>query len=117
MITLHFNPQFDSGAWSGEPGKGICKIEDSYVGPMGLLTFLEVQLGITAHEKPQHEILATFTKAAKEVAERNPSVFFAKSLQLTPLATAGALLKWRDELVLSGWKANLSVPGADICDF
>ena len=110
MITLHFNPQFDSSAWSGEPGKGICKIEDSYVGPMGLLAFLEVQLGITAHEKPQHEILATFTKAAKEVAERNPSVFFAKSLQLTPLATAGELLKWRDELVLSGWKADLSVP-------
>ena len=110
MITLHFNPQFDSGAWLGEPGKGICKIENSYVGPMGLLSYLEVRLGITAQEKPQHEILATFTKAAKEIAERDPSVFFAKSLKLTPLATAGELLRWRDELVLSGWKADLSVP-------
>ena len=65
MITLHFNPQYDSGAWSGEPGKGVCKIEDSYVGPMGLLNWLEVRLGITAQEKAQHEILAAYAKAAQ----------------------------------------------------
>ena len=110
MITLHFNPQFDSGAWSGEPGKGNCKIGDSYVGPMGLLTFLEVKLGITALEQPQHELLTAYTKAAQDVSKKHPGVFFTKSLQLTPLATASELLKWRDELVLSGWKADTPVP-------
>ena len=109
MITLHFNPQYDSGAWSGEPGKGVCKIEDSYVGPMGLLTWLEVRLGITAQEKAQHELLAAYAKAAQSAANKNPVIFFAKSLQLTSLATAGELLKWRDELVLSGWKVDTPI--------
>ena len=110
MTTLHFSPQFDSGAWSGEPAKGNCKIEESYVGPLGLLAFLEVKLGITAQEKPQHEIVAAYTKAAQAVAATDPTIFFAKSLELTPLATAGELLRWRDELVLSGWKADTSIP-------
>ena len=78
MITLHFNPQYDSGAWSGEPGKGVCKIEESYVGPMGLLNWLEVRLGITAQEKAQHEILAAYAKAAKSAASKNPALFFGK---------------------------------------
>ena len=110
MTTLHFSPQFDSGAWSGEPAKGNCKIDESYVGPMGLLTFLEVKLGITAQEKPQHEIVAAYTKAAQAAATANHTIFFAKSLELSPLATAGELLRWRDELVLSGWKANTPIP-------
>jgi RecB family exonuclease len=110
MITLHFNPQYDSGAWSGEPVKGFCRIEDSYVGPLGLLTWLEVRLGITAQEKAQHEMLATYTKAAQQAANKNSAIFFAKSIQLTSLATADELLKWRDELVLSGWKVDTPIP-------
>ena len=110
MILFHFNPQYDSGAWSGEPGKGVCNIGESYVGPMGLLTMLEVRLGITAQEKAKHELLATYTKVALEAAKRNPDIFFAKSLRLTPLATAGELLKWRDELIFSGWKADTLIP-------
>ena len=93
MITLHFNPQYDSGAWSGEPGKGVCKIEDSYVGPMGLLNWLEVRLGITAQEKAQHEILAAYAKAAQQATNKNSAIFFAKSIRLTSLATADELLK------------------------
>lgn len=110
MITLHFNPQYDSGAWSGEPGKGVCKIEDSYIGPMGLLNWLEVRLGITAQEKAQHEILAAYAKAAQQATNKNSTIFFAKSIRLTSLATADELLKWRDELVLSGWKADMPIP-------
>ena len=110
MITLHFNPQYDSGAYSGEPGKGVSKFEESYVGPLGLLAYLEVRLGKTVLEKPQHVILADYTKAAQEAAGMNPTVFFADSLALSPLATAGELLRWRDELVLSGWKADSPIP-------
>ena len=110
MVTLHFNSQYDSGAWSGEPGKGVCKIEDSYVGPMGLLNWLEVRLGITSQEKAQHEILAAYAKAAKYAATKNSAIFFGKSIRLTLLATAEELLKWRDELVLSGWTVGFSIP-------
>jgi hypothetical protein len=110
MITLHFNPQYDSGAWSGEPGKGVAWFSEIHVGPSGLLGFLEVRLGITAREKPGHELLADFTKAAQAVAAKNKDVFFAQSLKLAPLATANELLRWRDELVLSGWEADTPVP-------
>lgn len=110
MITLHFNPQYDSGVWSGEPNKGSARFSESYVGPSGLLGFLEVRLGITAREKPGHENLADFTKAAQATATKNKDIFFAQSLALAPLATAGELLRWRDELVLSGWKVDTPLP-------
>ena len=110
MITLHFNPQYDSGAWSGEPGLGTSTFGESYVGPSGLLSDLEVRLGKTVHEQPQHVILAAYTKAAQEAVKKNPTLFFVDSLGLSPLATAGELLRWRDELVLSGWKADQPVP-------
>lgn len=118
MITLHFSPQFDSGAYSGEPGKGVSQFGESYVGPLGLLAFLEVRLGKTVREKPQHESLADYTKAAQEAARMDSEIFFADSLDLSPLATAGELLRWRDELVLSGWKADSPIlkqltPGAE----
>ena len=114
MITLHFNPQYDSGAWSGEPGKGVCKIEDSYVGPMGLLNWLEVRLGITAQEKAPHENLAAYAKAAQQATNKNSAIFFAKSIRLTSLATADELLKWRDELVRTS--RRLSDDGGPLAD-
>ena len=112
MITLHFNPQYDTGVWAGEPAQDSSRIGESYIGPMGLLSLLEVRLGLTASDIPLHETLAVYMKAAKEAFGKNPKIFFNKSLTLSPLATAQELLRWRDELVLAGWSAATVAPGA-----
>lgn len=110
MITLHFNPQYDSGAWAGEPARGTSRIGEAFVGPLGLLSDLEVRLGLTSPGKPDLEILAKYMSAAREAAKRNPSIFFKKSLELSPLATAQELLSWREELVLAGWNPVADLP-------
>ena len=110
MITLHFSPQYDSGAWAGEPARETSRIGEAFVGPLGLLSDLEVRLGLTSPAKPDLEILAQYMSSAQEVAKRNPSVFFGKSLELSPLATAQELLSWRDELVLAGWNPAADLP-------
>lgn len=83
---------------------------ECYTGPLGLLSFLEVRLGITAAEKPFHEILAVYLKAAREAASRDRDIFFRKSLGSFPLSTVRELLHWRDDLVLAGWSTESAVP-------
>ena len=112
MITLHFNPQYDTGVWAGDPARNGSRIGESYVGPMGLLSELEVRLGLTAGEKPLHETLSVYMTAAQEAAKNNLDIFFSQSLALSPLATAQELLRWRDELVLAGWRAETVAPAA-----
>lgn len=110
MITLHFNPHYDNGAWAGEPAAGESCIGESYFGPLGLLSKLEIILGVTAKDIPQHEILAVYIAAARVVAKNNHGAFFKESLDRFPLATAKELLNWRDELVLSGWSVPFVIP-------
>ena len=110
MIALHFNPCYDTGAWSGEPPAGSSRIGEGYVGPMGLLSALETRLGLTSPERPPHEVLSMYMNAAKGAAGQDPDIFFAKSLVLSPLTTAAELLRWRDELILAGWTAGTPVP-------
>lgn len=112
MITLHFNPQYDTGVWAGDPARNGSRIGESYIGPMGLLSELEVRLGLTAGEKPLHGTLAVYMTAAQEASKNNPKIFFSQSMALSPLATAQELLRWRGELVLAGWSAETVAPVA-----
>lgn len=109
-LTLIFNPAYDDGAFVPELAKGETRFYRRYVGPKGLLDELELRLGIKAKEPSRREQLAEYLKAANATAARDNNVFFAKSLKLSPLATAGELLSWRDELVMSGWTADSTIP-------
>lgn len=110
MITIHFSPEYDTGVWSGDPARGQGKLRESYTGPMGLLSQLEVRLGLTAPDKSSGEMLAAYLKAAQKAAAQSPDIFFRESLKLSSLATAEQLISWRDELILAGWSQNVVAP-------
>ena len=110
MITIHFSPEYDTGVWSGDPARGQGKLGESYTGPMGLLSQLEVRLGLTAPDKSSVEMLAAYLKAAQKAVAQAPDIFFKESLELSPLATAEELLTWRDELILAGWSKDVVIP-------
>lgn len=109
MIKLIFNPYYDRGVWTPDPGLGKCHTSLKYVGPMGLIDELSMRLGLTGLDQPQHEILCSWYKTIKAVTEEaNP--FYKESFEIEPLAVAERLLQWRDALVMCGWTPETVLP-------
>ncbi|WP_205700367.1 PD-(D/E)XK nuclease family protein [Crenobacter intestini] len=70
------------------------------VGPLGMLNFLETQLGLLRVETPQVERILQFRDVLKKMdaADR----FYHRSFQADELGTAQTLLAWRDQWHLHG---------------
>ncbi len=100
-MLLYFGLALDEEPWRMQtpPWQGIF-----YVGPQGLLNVLEAHLGL-AGAKPLDEYLRIeqYRQLLIQYLHADPGVFFAESFAADPLATATALLEYRDELVLAGW--------------
>ena len=109
MIKLIFNPYYDSGVWTPDPGLGKCMTSRKYVGPMGLIDELSMRLGLTGLDQPQHEILCSWYKVIKDVIEE-ADPFYKESFEIEPLAVAERLLQWRDALVMCGWTPETVLP-------
>ena len=108
-MKLVFNPYYDNGVWTPDPGEGTCITAQKYVGPQGLVEELTMRLGLTSLEKPQHEILYSWYAAIKDaVAKAEP--FYKGSFEIEPLAVAERLLAWRDALVMCGWTPETELP-------
>lgn len=109
MIKLIFNPYYDRGAWTPDPGQGICDLGQKHVGPTGLIDELSMRLGLTGLDRPQHEILCSWYKTIKAVTEE-ADPFYKESFEIEPLAVAERLLQWRDALVMCGWTPETVLP-------
>ncbi|MBX2929231.1 MAG: PD-(D/E)XK nuclease family protein [Saprospiraceae bacterium] len=100
-MLLYFGLALEDDPWRMEapPWGGIF-----YVGPQGLLNVLEAHTGL-AGAQPLDEYLRIeqYRQLLKEHLEQAPEAFFAESFHADPLATATALLEYRDELLLAGW--------------
>ena len=111
MIKLIFNPYYDRGVWTPDPGLGKCHTSLKYVGPMGLIDELSMRLGLNGREKPRHEILYSWYMAIKDaVATDEAGPFYKGSFEIEPLAVAERLLAWRDALVMCGWTPETVLP-------
>lgn len=100
-MLLYFGLALEDEPWRMEtpPWGGIF-----YVGPQGLLNVLEAHTGL-AGAQPLDEYLRIeqYRQLLKEHLEQAPEAFFAESFHADPLATATAMLEYRDELLLAGW--------------
>lgn len=76
------------------------------VGPLGLLNLLERELGLSGSYLSIMERKIVYRKILGEFLLQNPSAFFAKSFEIDPGGVSVELLKYRDQLVLSGWNKN-----------
>lgn len=109
MIKLIFNPYYDRGVWTPDPGKGLCVKEQKYVGPKGLISELCLRLGLPDLESPGHEVLYSWYASIKGILDcQDP--FYKASFEIEPLAVAQRLLSWRDALVIYGWTPETDLP-------
>ena len=76
-------------------------------GPKTFLELLEMRLGLAPVPWDESTRLLAFRKALDTAGKKEPR-FYGKSFSLDPLGSAKVLLRWRDELRLSGWTAELA---------
>ncbi|MGA9519811.1 MAG: PD-(D/E)XK nuclease family protein [Myxococcaceae bacterium] len=97
-MNLHFEPDFDSGAWPGPLAKAQATFGEAWVGTQRLLAILETQLGLSAPVLGAAERIGALLKPLANVPG-----FHSGSYEVDPIGVARALLHLRDELALSGW--------------
>lgn len=107
---IYFNPAFDGGCLSSEPGAGEACFGARHMGVLALLDELELRSAMTAKRVPSYENLSMYLEAAKRTADNDGSVFFAQSLRSSPFSVASEMMRWRNQLVLSGWDHENPLP-------
>ncbi|MEM7102570.1 MAG: PD-(D/E)XK nuclease family protein [Bacteroidota bacterium] len=103
-MTIIFGLEFDDVVFPVLPEReGVTTIGDQYLGPKGLLLFLEGQLGI-ADPGSENDYLRIeqYRQYLSKHLVNHPQAFFADSFEADQLGTAITLLEWRDELILGG---------------
>jgi hypothetical protein len=80
-------------------------LESPNRGPLGLLQILETRLGLKAKTTTTLRRVVQFRGVLEKLAAERPT-FYAESLKKDPYAVAETLLRWRDELVVSGWNGQ-----------
>ena len=75
----------------------------------GLLTFLELRLGLHTVSKSENDRLVGYYKCVREymkVHKDEADNQLYDSYTVSPLATSREMLKWRDALAVCGWNKN-----------
>lgn len=73
----------------------------SLVGPLGFLSILETQLGLSALHPSQAERIVQYQDCLRRLDSEQR--FYHRSFATDPLGTAAYLLDWRDKWILFGW--------------
>ncbi len=101
-IRVRFGLDLD-GARGWPPAN---RLGDSTLGPMGLLTLLETQLGIRHLLARDGERVVAYRAALQ--AANSPARFYHASFAADALGTAATLLEWRDLWCLHGWTGSFA---------
>jgi hypothetical protein len=74
------------------------------VGPLGLLSILERDLGLSGDYMDAMFRVTWYSVALKEHLVTESDAFYAKAFSSDEMGVARDLLTWRDDLVMLGWK-------------
>lgn len=77
----------------------------SVVGPLGMLSLLETQLGLLRLQPAISERIVQYADCLRELD--TPTRFYSQSFDTDPLGTAACLLDWRDHWMLNGWTGSV----------
>jgi hypothetical protein len=77
------------------------RLGEAIVGPLGLLSILETQLGLLGEHPPQSDRIVQYRDFLGRAD--SPSRFYHASFATDELGTAATLLAWRDAWFLHGW--------------
>ena len=104
-MKIVYSPYFAGDVYTSN---GDVRFGEIHTGSSGLLEEMELRAGMSAPTVSAAERKVAYYKAIKSLLKRGVRPFFKESFEKDGLGTASELLKWRDALVLAGWKAEVS---------
>ena len=110
-MKLIFNPYYDQTPCTGN--QEGCSMDKKYVGPLGLLSELELRSGLSRLYPGQSSRLVGYCEALSQYGQNSSqpdTLFYWKSFCADMLSTSRRLLQWRDSLVYARVKHMGSVP-------
>ncbi len=100
-LYVVFDPAIDGGAWPGPLRDRDAVIGEAWLGPLGLLDRLEVELGLLARHATATERVADLSR---KLASKDG--FWRRSFEIDPISTSRRLLADRGTLALWGWRGE-----------
>lgn len=100
-MKILFDRMFDGGAWPGPLVERSAATGKAWLGELGFLGVLETMLGLGGPSPGSGERCAALVAGL-----RQRDGFWSESAENDPLGSARELLRWRDELIFGGWRAD-----------
>ena len=100
-LFIVFDPALDGAGWPGPLDGREAVVGEAWLGPLGLLGRLEIELGLLGHKITPSERAADL--ARKLANETGP---WRRSFETDPIATCRRLLADRDNLAMWGWQGE-----------
>ena len=108
-MNIYYSPEYAAGSYLGLKD-GDVLFDTTAVDTVGLVSLLELRLGIPSSEAAPAERNAAWYQAVSTYMKERPENVLAKSFELSGLETALACLRWRDTLALLGWNSSAPAP-------
>lgn len=105
-MKLIFSPEYSGQVYTGLSKDTPCLMDIEVVNTIGLVSHLELPLGLFYGEMPDHRRNAIYYNALKKYMKSHPDNQLSKSFKLSGLSTATQVLKWRDALMTDNWDAE-----------
>lgn len=108
-MKIHYRDHFDGTRPALMPEREIAETGIFYLGPEGLIRYLEQRLGIVPEDCTRAERMYAYLDSLREyTGPGKEETFFSRSFEADPFGTARDLLSKRDELALAGWDFSYS---------
>lgn len=107
-MTINYSPYFDSSVYIDYAKHGNTLTGEHYLGDLGLLSEMELRLGLTRVLPSEEKREVDFYKVLDSYLKDHSDSFIKRSFDLDSLSVSKELLRWRDELILCGWNIKFS---------
>ena len=111
-MNIIFSPEYSGNVYIKPADATGVLMDTMVVNTVGLVNMLELRLGLHYDEQSGQERVAHYYDAVCRYMNEHPVNILAASFRTSGLATAKAMLAWRDELRSAEWDFE----GKDISD-
>ncbi|MDY2943357.1 MAG: PD-(D/E)XK nuclease family protein [Paludibacteraceae bacterium] len=108
-MKIIYSPFFTSHQFVAMPD-GQVMMDCSIVDTEGLLSLLELHLGIHSEVRDNLARVVDYYRLLRDYVLSHPTCVLAESFVIAGLSVARTCLQWRDELTLYGWSAEAPAP-------
>lgn len=108
-MKIIYSPFFTTHQFVAMPD-GQVMMDCSIVDTEGLLSLLELHLGIHSEVRDNLVRVVDYYRLLRDYVLSHPTCVLAESFEIAGLSVARTCLQWRDEMTLYGWTAEAPAP-------